>query len=224
MPRLLVVEDDDDVREAYRCFFANEGYSVRAVRCAEEALEVIREEVPDAMLIDLLLPGMDGAELCRTVRARDELAAVRLVLVTCAPRGFGLDLSMIDEAWAPADLVLDKMIPLDDLLSMIRDLEGKAAEDRAAPPAAEPAPQPAAPAPPTRRPFSMDALREMLPPEDPIPAEDVFILLGRIQDTFGRVPAAAVRELSRRSGMPEARLYGALTAYRGFAVEEEVRS
>jgi NADH:ubiquinone oxidoreductase subunit E len=50
----------------------------------------------------------------------------------------------------------------------------------------------------------------------------LFILLGKVQDAFGYVPAEVVRDLAARTGVAEARLYGALTSYGDFEIESEV--
>jgi NADH:ubiquinone oxidoreductase subunit E len=54
-----------------------------------------------------------------------------------------------------------------------------------------------------------------------IPVEDVFILLGKVQDALGCVPRSVVCDLASRSGISVARLYGLLTAYPGFKLKED---
>ena len=66
--------------------------------------------------------------------------------------------------------------------------------------------------------FSIDAYYEIAGQDSSIDVEDLFILIGQLQDTFGCVPKAAVQDLSARSGVPEARIWGALSAYPDFKV------
>jgi len=67
-PRLLILEDDDRIRAALRLALTDEGYDVRALASAEDALAVVGTEPIDLMLVDLMLGGMDGFTFIRTVR------------------------------------------------------------------------------------------------------------------------------------------------------------
>ena len=67
-PRLLILEDDDRIRAALRLALTDEGYDVRALASAEDALAVVGSEPIDLMLVDLMLGGMDGFTFIRTVR------------------------------------------------------------------------------------------------------------------------------------------------------------
>jgi len=72
--------------------------------------------------------------------------------------------------------------------------------------------------------FSIQAWEDFIKNSGPITKENLFIILGRIQDTFGCVPREAVRDLGKKSGLPEARIYGALTSYRDFELQKEAHS
>ncbi|GAA5032125.1 response regulator transcription factor [Terrabacter aeriphilus] len=67
-PRLLVLEDDDGIRTALRMSMEDEGYDVVDRSDAEGALQAVRDEAPDLMLVDLMLGGMDGFSFIRSVR------------------------------------------------------------------------------------------------------------------------------------------------------------
>jgi hypothetical protein len=69
--------------------------------------------------------------------------------------------------------------------------------------------------------FTMEAYYGLVGRDDPIAREDLFALLGKTQDRFGRVPRAVVEDLAARSGVSEARIWGALTAYPDFDLSEE---
>ncbi len=69
--------------------------------------------------------------------------------------------------------------------------------------------------------FDIEAYHELLGRADPIAPEDLFLVIGKVQDTFGSVPRSVVQDLAARSGLGEARIWGALTAYPGFKVTEE---
>jgi DNA-binding response OmpR family regulator len=68
MPHILVVEDDTPLRETLAYNLKREDYTVQAVGDGKLALEAARKKRPDLMLLDLMLPGMDGFEVCRVLR------------------------------------------------------------------------------------------------------------------------------------------------------------
>ena len=68
MAKILVVEDDDALRETLAYNLGREDYNVRAVEDGLSALESARKDHPDLVLLDLMLPGMDGIEVCRILR------------------------------------------------------------------------------------------------------------------------------------------------------------
>ena len=77
--RLLVVEDDERIRASMRLALEDEGYEVDEAGSGETALERFAEQPADVVLIDLMLPGMDGFECCRQLR---RTSAVPVIMVT----------------------------------------------------------------------------------------------------------------------------------------------
>ncbi len=80
--RLLVVDDDRSIREIMKLSLEEEGYLVDTAETAEEALEAIRRIVPDLLILDVMLPGMDGFELTREIRRSSNLPIVLLTAKT----------------------------------------------------------------------------------------------------------------------------------------------
>ena len=74
--KVLVVEDDERIRTAVRLALENEGWEVVEARSGEEALEIFPEADADIVLIDIMLPGIDGFEVCRTVRRQSDIPVV----------------------------------------------------------------------------------------------------------------------------------------------------
>ena len=74
--RLLLVEDDARIRLALRLALADEGCEVVEAASGEEALELLASVSVDVVLLDLMLPGMDGLEVCGTLRARGDLPII----------------------------------------------------------------------------------------------------------------------------------------------------
>jgi DNA-binding response OmpR family regulator len=77
--RLLIVEDDERIRASMRMALEDEGYDVDEAGSGEMALERFAEQPADVVLIDLMLPGMDGFECCRQLR---RMSAVPVIMVT----------------------------------------------------------------------------------------------------------------------------------------------
>lgn len=77
--RVLVVEDEESYREALQAGLKNEGFEIELAEDGPEGLRCFAEHTPDIVLLDLLLPGMPGTEVCRRMRA---LAPVPVIMVT----------------------------------------------------------------------------------------------------------------------------------------------
>src|SRR5262249_7480782 len=81
-PKILVVEDEPDILEVLQYNLEREGYRVIACRDGEQGLSHIRTDEPDLVLLDLMLPGLDGIEVCRRVKADPATRAVPVIMVT----------------------------------------------------------------------------------------------------------------------------------------------
>ncbi|MBW3575956.1 MAG: response regulator transcription factor [Actinobacteria bacterium] len=78
MASILLVEDDASVREAVAMALEGDGYQVRTAVSGGEALDRWRRVPPDLVLLDVMLPGTDGLEVCRTIRADDDVPIIML--------------------------------------------------------------------------------------------------------------------------------------------------
>jgi len=79
---ILVVEDEDDIRELLRYNLAKEGYKVTGSASGEEALKAVRVAMPDLVLLDLMLPGLDGLEVCRSLKQDPQTRNLPIVMLT----------------------------------------------------------------------------------------------------------------------------------------------
>ena len=77
--RILTVEDDERIRTAVKLALEDEGWTVDEAGSGEEAIDLFHQAQPDVVLIDIMLPGIDGFELCRTLRRHSD---VPIVMVT----------------------------------------------------------------------------------------------------------------------------------------------
>ena len=115
-PRILVVDDDKRIAASVRRALAYEGYEVEEAHDGFDALIAARNNRPDAVVLDLMLPGMDGIEVCRRLRAAgDDVAVLMLTAKTSVgERVEGLD--------SGADDYLTKPFAHEELLARVRSL------------------------------------------------------------------------------------------------------
>ena len=112
---VLVVEDDQGIADTLRRGLIFEGYRVNVVYDGEEALASARDQLPDLVVLDWMLPGMDGLEVCKRLRAAGDVPILMLTAKDSVPdRVMGLD--------AGADDYLVKPFAFDELLARIRAL------------------------------------------------------------------------------------------------------
>ena len=104
--RILVVDDDRGVREALRRALALAGYEVQLAEDGEEALELLVQAVPEAVVLDVGLPGVDGLEVCRRVRRMGSRVPILVLTARDAvsDRIDGLDAGADDYMVKPFDV------------------------------------------------------------------------------------------------------------------------
>jgi two-component system phosphate regulon response regulator PhoB len=79
---IVVIDDEEDIRELIRYNLSKEGYEVVCAVSGEEGLELIRRRAPNIVILDLMLPGMGGLEVCRQLKADSVLKAIPIVIVS----------------------------------------------------------------------------------------------------------------------------------------------
>ena len=104
--RLLIVEDDDDLRTLLVGRFEDAGYRVEAVASGPDALAAVAREVPDLVILDVMLPGLDGIEVCRRLRADHPLLYVMMLTARADEfdRVIGLEVGADDYVTKPFSL------------------------------------------------------------------------------------------------------------------------
>jgi len=110
--RVLIVEDEPDIRELVVHHLKREGYQVSAAASGEEALRQVQAVPPDLVLLDLMMPAMDGLEVCRRLRQDPATAMLPIVMLTAkgdeVDRVLGLEIGADDyivKPFSPKELL-----------------------------------------------------------------------------------------------------------------------
>jgi len=112
MSHILIVEDDRDIAELLQRYLTRAGHVTDALADGSEALAFIRSRVPDLVILDLMLPGVDGLEVCRALRQGAATRGLPIIMLTArseeSDRIAGLDLGADDyvtKPFSPSELV-----------------------------------------------------------------------------------------------------------------------
>jgi DNA-binding response OmpR family regulator len=118
MPRALVVEDDPDIAALIDRYLLKAGYATDVVHSGRDVVAMVRKRPPDVLILDLMLPDVDGFDICRALRADPATAMVPVIMVTAraeeSDRIGGLDLG--------ADDYLSKPFSPNELVARVRAL------------------------------------------------------------------------------------------------------
>ena len=114
MRRILVVDDEPTLRELLGDVLWDEGYTILTAADGKAALQVVAHEAPDLVLMDVMMPGPDGQETARAMRAEANGAAIPIVLMSAA-----VNLAPLD---ADVSGFVPKPFDLDDLLDLVARL------------------------------------------------------------------------------------------------------
>jgi len=81
-PRILVVEDDFDISNMLRIYFQSQGYEVAVAPRGGDALEMCRQQLPNIVVLDIMLPDIDGYEVCRQLRSNLRTSHIPIIFLT----------------------------------------------------------------------------------------------------------------------------------------------
>ena len=120
-PTILVADDEEDVRELVTYRLTRSGYNVIGARDGLEALELATERAPDLMVLDVMMPKLDGYELTRRVRAEEALRSIPVILLTARSQESDVDRGFE----VGADDYLRKPFNPDELVARVRAVLGR---------------------------------------------------------------------------------------------------
>ena len=116
--RILTIEDDGDIRELIRYNLEKEGYTVLQAENGEDGLKLAREDAPNLILLDLMLPGIDGLETCRRIKQDPSIASIPVIMLTAK----GEDSDVVTGLEVGADDYLPKPFSPKVLIARIRSV------------------------------------------------------------------------------------------------------
>jgi DNA-binding response OmpR family regulator len=117
-PRILIVDDDPDMVKLLQLGLTDAGYSTRTAGTGKEALQKANRSLPDLVVLDLLLPEMNGFSVCQRLRQKPATAAIPILMITALAGEF----PRLVGAEAGANAYLNKPFGMEELISSVGDL------------------------------------------------------------------------------------------------------
>ena len=126
---ILIVEDDEDIQQLVGYNLIKAGFQVEYADSGEEALGKIKKQYPDLILLDIMLPGMDGIEVCKVLRTENETAEIPIIMLTAK----GEETDIVEGFELGADDYITKPFSPKILLSRIKAVLRRKVKEEAAP-------------------------------------------------------------------------------------------
>ena len=118
--RILIADDEPNIVISLEFLMNQAGFEVESVGNGEAALEAIRRNPPDVLLLDVMLPVRDGFEVCQTIRQNPSYAALKIVMLTAK----GRDTEVTKGLALGADAYVTKPFATRELLATVKNLAG----------------------------------------------------------------------------------------------------
>lgn len=118
--KVIYFEDDNDMVELVRIILGREGYQINGVAEGQAGIKAVQQEIPDVVLLDLMLPDMDGWEIYQQLKHNDSTADIPVIVITAKAQSIdkvlGLEIAKVDDyiskPFTPQELIerVDKVI------------------------------------------------------------------------------------------------------------------
>lgn len=112
--KVLVVDDDNDILDVIRIILEDEGYEVSTLDNGREVLEEVANNMPDLILLDVMLCGMDGRDVCKNLKAHTLFKLIPIIMISASHNLQGF----LDEEGA-ADGFISKPFDIDNLIAVV---------------------------------------------------------------------------------------------------------
>lgn len=112
-PRVVYIEDDQEMIDLVALILSRQGYQVLGAHGGRNGLEMVREELPDLILLDLMMPGMDGWEVFQQIKADPTVRGIPVIVITAKAqpidRVLGVHIAKVDDyiakPFSPQELI-----------------------------------------------------------------------------------------------------------------------
>lgn len=120
--RICYVDDDSELTRMVSDALSDEGWEILTANDGESGLELILSEQPDLIILDVMMPGLTGWEICKYIRTKPDWANTPILMLT----GIGERMNAMTAPLYGADAHLDKPFDLDELIETVRQLGAQA--------------------------------------------------------------------------------------------------
>lgn len=118
MTKILIVDDEPNILLSLEFLMKKEGYSVFIARDGAEALEILCDEIPDVVILDIMMPEVDGYEVCAYIKSRETLTDTRIIFLSAKTKD-----ADIEKGYAMgADLYISKPFSTRQLVKEVKSL------------------------------------------------------------------------------------------------------
>jgi DNA-binding response OmpR family regulator len=122
-PKILVADDEPNIVISLEYLLKREGYTVVTARDGQQALDVIAKELPDLVLLDVMMPKKTGFEVCQEIRSNEAMQAVKVLMLTAK----GRDTDVAKGMALGADAYITKPFATKELVQKVAELLGRPA-------------------------------------------------------------------------------------------------
>ena len=123
---ILIADDEENISIAPSYLMKSKGYDVRVARDGEEALDMVADQPPDLMLLDVMMPKRDGYDVCQTIRTNPDWRAIKIIMLSAK----GRDIEVEKGLALGADDYLTKPCSTRDLAAKVEAMLGDDHADR----------------------------------------------------------------------------------------------
>ena len=114
-PTILIVDDESTIRRMACALLKRQGYRVLEAASGGETLELVKRDTPDLILLDIIMPGMDGFEVCRAIREHPKTAHIPVIMLSAVS-------DQVRDSTVKADDYISKPFTPQDLIPRVRVL------------------------------------------------------------------------------------------------------
>jgi len=119
MIRILIADDDPNILLSLDFLMRKSGYEVFVARDGKEALEIIKKQKPHVIILDIMMPEMDGYEVCQFIRNEEELKATKVIFLSAKTQP-----ADIKKGLTMADSYITKPFSTKDIVSEVNEILG----------------------------------------------------------------------------------------------------